>query len=341
MRQDYDLPLDVTVVMPAYNRAALIGRALDSIRAQRRWPREVIVVDDASSDDTVAEVERWSARTGFPVRVERLARNGGAAAARNHGMRLAAGTYIAFLDSDDEHLPGALERLVLALEREPNAVVAFGDATKLTPTRSISGAMFRQKVDFDQVVDPIDPQARLYRLRDPKSTFLKASLIPTCSSCFRRADALAVGGMPTEFRTGEDWLFWLKLTQRGAFVLVADDLSIAHRHPANLTHGASSANTSRDKLVGYLGLLDGSAGITLDTRQRAFTKQLVRERAALLRYQASLLGLRGYFKYVLGVPGYPPKAALAGTIADPKSVVRAFLSTFMRAPAAAPNAADL
>jgi glycosyltransferase involved in cell wall biosynthesis len=341
MRTDRELPLDVTVVMPAYNRAALIGRALDSIRAQRRWPREVIVVDDASSDGTVAEVERWSERTGFPIRLERLTRNGGAAAARNHGMRAAVSTYIAFLDSDDEHLPGALERLVLALENEPNAVVAFGDATKVTPTRSIPNAMFRQKVDFDQVVDPIDQQARLYRLRDPKSTFLKASLIPTCSSCFRRSDALAVGGMPTEFRTGEDWLFWLKLTQRGAFVMVADDLSIAHRHPANLTHGASSANTSRDKLVGYLSLLDGSVGITLDTRQRAFVGQLVRERAALLRYQASLLGLRGYFKYVLGVPGYPRKAALAGTIADPKSIVRALLSTFMRAPAAAPNVADL
>jgi glycosyltransferase involved in cell wall biosynthesis len=341
MRPDYELPLDVTVVMPAYNRAALIGRALDSIRAQRRWPREVIVVDDASSDDTAAEVERWAERTGFPVRLERLARNGGAAAARNHGMRIAVSTYIAFLDSDDEHLPGALSRLVLALEREPNAVVAFGDATKVTPTRSISGAMFRQKVEFDQVVDPIDPQENLYRLRDAKSTLLKASLIPTCSTCFRRDHALAVGGMPTEFRTGEDWLFWLKLTQRGAFMLVADDLSLAHRHPANLTHAASSANTSRDKLVGYLSLLDGSAGITLDTRQRAFVAQLVRERAALLRYQASLLGLRDYFRYVLGVPGYSRKAALAGTIADPKSMLRAFLASFVRPPAAVPNAGDL
>ncbi|MGZ5200846.1 MAG: glycosyltransferase family 2 protein, partial [Telluria sp.] len=94
MRPDLHLPLDVTVVMPAYNRADLIGRALDSIRAQRRWPREVIVVDDASSDDTADEVERWSARTGFPVRVERLARNVGNAAARNHALRLAQSTYV-------------------------------------------------------------------------------------------------------------------------------------------------------------------------------------------------------------------------------------------------------
>jgi glycosyltransferase involved in cell wall biosynthesis len=341
MRPDPDLPLDVTVVMPAYNRADLIGRALDSIRAQRRWPREVIVVDDASSDDTAAEVERWSERTGFAVRLERLARNVGNAAARNHGMRHAQGTYIAFLDSDDEHLPGALERLVAALERQPDAAVAFGDATKVTPTRSIPGAMFQQKVDIDQVADPIDPRARLYRMRDPSSTFLKASLIPTCSTCFRRADALAVGGMPTQFRTCSDWLFWLKMAQRGAFLLLADDLSIVHRHPNNLTNGASSANTSRNKLAGYLSLLDGSLGIKLDARQRAFVGQLVHERAALLRYQASLLGLRDYFKFVLSVPGYSRKAALVGTIADPKSMVRAFLSTFVRAPAAAPNVADL
>lgn len=326
--------LDVSVVMPAYNRSALITRSLDSILHRRR-PREIIVVDDASADDTAEQARLWGERRGFPVTVERVAKNGGAAAARNRGIELATSRYVAFVDSDDEHLPGALERLVSALDQHPDAVLAFGDATKVTPTQTTSGAMFRRKVELDRVADPADPQLSTYRLRDAKSTLLRASLVPTSASCFRRADALAVGGMPTQFRTGEDWLFWLKLTERGAFVLVPDDLALHYRHSENLTHPNSAANTSREKLLGYLSLLDGSAGISIDRAQRAAIEAMVRERAALLRYQASRLGLRGYLRHVMGIPGYSKGAALGSTIADPKSMLRALLCSFTRLPAVA------
>jgi glycosyltransferase involved in cell wall biosynthesis len=326
--------LDVSVVMPAYNRSALITRSLDSILHPRR-PREIIVVDDASADDTAEQARLWGERRGFPVTVERLAKNGGAAAARNRGMALAGSRYVAFLDSDDEHLPGTLERLVGALDEHPEAVLAFGDATKITPTQTITGAMFRRKVDLDRVADAADAQLGTYRLRDAKSTLLRASLVPTSASCFRRTDALAVGGMPTAFRTGEDWLFWLRLSERGAFVLVPDDLALHYRHAENLTHPNSAANTSREKLLGYLSLLDGSAGIAIDRAQRASIEAMVRERAALLRYQASRLGLRGYLRHMMGIPGYSKGAALGSTLADPKSMLRALASSFTRLPAPA------
>lgn len=324
--------LDVSVVMPAYNRSALITRSLDSI-LQRRPPREIIVVDDASADDTAEQARLWGERRGFPVTVARLDKNSGAAAARNRGIELATSRYVAFLDSDDEHLPGALDRLVAALDQHPEAVVSFGDATKVTPTQTISGAMFRRRVDLDRVAEPGDPHLSTYRLRDAKSTLLRASLVPTCSACFRRSDALAVGGMPTRFRTGEDWLFWLKLSERGAFVLVPDDLALHYRHSENLTHPSSAANTSREKLLGYLALLDGSAGIAIDRIQRASIEQMVRERADLLRYQASRLGLRGYLGHMLAVPGRSKKAALGSIITDPKSMLRAFVASFARLPA--------
>lgn len=326
--------LDVSVVMPAYNRAAFIARSLDSL-LQRRRPREIIVIDDASADDSAEQARLWGQRQGFPVIVERLARNGGAAAARNRGMELASSKYIAFLDSDDEHLPGTLERLVRALDEHDDAVVAFGDATKITPTQTISGAMFRRKVDLERVAAPADPQRDTYRLHDAKSVLLKASLVPTCSSCFRRADALAIGGMPTNFRTGEDWLFWLKLSERGAFIVLPDDLALHYRHAENLTHPNSAANTSREKLLGYQALLDGSAGVAIDRQQRAYIEQLVRERVALLRYQSSRLGLRGYLRHMLALPGYSKQAALGSAIADPKSVARALVATFARLPAPA------
>lgn len=323
--------LDVTVVMPSFNRSSLITRALDSVRNQTAWPHEILVVDDASTDDTVAQVEAWRARTGFPVRVERLAKNGGVAAARNRAMELATTRYISFLDSDDEHLPHTLATLVGTLQDCPEAVVAFGDATKVTPTKSIPHAMFGAKVDIGAIADPVGaPGKGRFRLRDAKKTFLKASLIATCSACFVREHALAVGGMPVGYRMGSDWLFWLRLTQCGDFVFVQEDVSLVHRHPDNLTRPGAAADTSIAKLAGYTSILDGALGISVDPAQRSLVEGFVDERIALLRYQSSRLGFDSYLRYANLVPGRPKQSTIAHLLADPKSALRSVVYSFKR-----------
>lgn len=94
----------VSAIVPTFNRAPTLGRALASVFAQTRAPDEVIVVDDGSTDDTGEVLKR------FPqARVLRLAQNRGAAAARNEGIRQARGEYLAFLDSDDEWAPRKLQ----------------------------------------------------------------------------------------------------------------------------------------------------------------------------------------------------------------------------------------
>jgi len=320
--------LDVTVVMPSFNRSSLIVRALDSVRKQSALPHEILVVDDASSDDTVAQVEAWRDRTGFPVRVERLAKNGGVAAARNRAMELATTRYISFLDSDDEHLPDTLARLVAALEESPGAVVAFGDATKVTPSKRTPHAMFGAKIDITTIADPVS--AGRYRLRDAKSAFLKASLIATCSACFIREEALVAGGMPVGYKMGSDWLFWLRLAQRGDFVFVNEDVSLVHRHPDNLTRPGAAADTSIAKLAGYASILDGALGISVDPAQRRLVEGFVDERIALLRYQSSLLGLEGYRRYAKLIPGRPQQSLVEHVLADPKSALRSVFCTFKR-----------
>lgn len=323
--------LDVTVVIPAYNRAGLITRALNSVLKQSSWPREIVVVDDASSDDTVARVETWRDETGFQVRIESLTKNGGVAAARNHAMQVATSRYIAFLDSDDEHLPDTLATLVSALEETPDAVLAFGDATKVMPNKTIPHAMFGAKMDIGAIADPIGPlEQRRFMLRDPKSAFLKASLIATCSTAFRRADAVAIGGMPAGFRNGEDWLFWLMLSQKGNFVFVEKDLSLVHRHPHNLTSPSSAADTSLAKLAGYHAILDGSLGICVDASQRQQVEAFREESIKLLRYQSSRLGFVNYLRYVSRVPGSKKRSLVAHVFTDPKSTLRSVALSFGR-----------
>ena len=106
---------NISVLLPTYQRACVLPRAIDSVLAQTFPVGEIIVVDDGSTDDTAAVVARY----GPSVRYLRQA-NAGAAAARNAGIAAAAGDWIAFLDSDDEWLPHKLQRQAEALDRCPH-----------------------------------------------------------------------------------------------------------------------------------------------------------------------------------------------------------------------------
>lgn len=99
-----------SVVIPSYNRAGFISATLESVFAQSHTAAEIIVVDDGSSDGTVAEV----ARHGKQVRLLPIA-NSGAAFARHHGVLASSATHIAFCDSDDLWAPDHLARLARLL----------------------------------------------------------------------------------------------------------------------------------------------------------------------------------------------------------------------------------
>ena len=104
----------VSVIIPTCNRACVITRALASVYAQTRAPDEVIVVDDGSVDNTEAIV-----RDGFPNARYLYQPNSGVSAARNAGIRAAAGEWIALLDSDDEWLPDKLQRQLQLADGRP------------------------------------------------------------------------------------------------------------------------------------------------------------------------------------------------------------------------------
>ena len=115
----------VSVIVPSHNHGAFLDATLRSVYAQS-WPElDVIVVDDGSTDDTVARLVRWRERG---VRVEHQPQ-GGASAARNRGVALARGDYIAFLDADDLW-PRAdmIEAALACMAAMPDIAWTFGDA---------------------------------------------------------------------------------------------------------------------------------------------------------------------------------------------------------------------
>jgi glycosyltransferase involved in cell wall biosynthesis len=112
----------VSVVIPTWNRRDLVARAVESVLAQTRPPEEVIVVDDGSTDGTAASLAER-----FPDLNLVEQENRGVSAARNRGVHEAAGSWIAFLDSDDRWLETKLERQLAAIEASPDYLLCHTD----------------------------------------------------------------------------------------------------------------------------------------------------------------------------------------------------------------------
>jgi len=187
--------ITVSAVIPCYNRAGTIGDAIASVQSQTRAPLEVIVVDDGSTDGSADIAERYD------VRVIRLPRNRGSAAARNAGIRAAVGDAIAWLDSDDYWEPHHLATIAALLDRYPEAAVAAG-AVRLVGTRS--GTWYGRV--------PEGPPANVLR------NAFYATVVHCIATIVRREALADVGGFDeTEFYA-EDFDIWLRLAREHNFV---------------------------------------------------------------------------------------------------------------------------
>jgi glycosyltransferase involved in cell wall biosynthesis len=111
----------VSVIIPAFNMATYLSEAIDSVITQTYDRVEIIVVDDASTDDTAAVAARYGTALRYVVQPHR-----GQAAARNHGVRVATGRYLAFLDADDLWEPKKLSVQLAAFDSDPSLEIVFG-----------------------------------------------------------------------------------------------------------------------------------------------------------------------------------------------------------------------
>ena len=169
----------VSVIVPVYNRASMIGAAIDSaLRAASDLPMEVVVVDDASTDDTASTVIAYD---DDRVRLLRLDRNGGQSAARNHGLDAARGEYVKFLDSDDLLLPGHLAAELRAMDEGTDIAVSGWCDGYPDGRRTCFEAP-----EFDSIVDDV----------------LAGRAVPTSSALYRRQ---GVSRWDASLRKLDDW----------------------------------------------------------------------------------------------------------------------------------------
>ncbi|HQT30369.1 MAG TPA: glycosyltransferase [Thiobacillus sp.] len=206
------MPPVISIIMPCHNAAVHLPSSVGSVLAQTYSDWELITIDDGSSDSTLA----WL-RTQTDPRVRIHAQpNQGVSAARNAGLALAQGRYIAFLDADDSWDTRCLAQLSAALEGHPEAVLAYCGWQNL----GISGGRGEPFVPPD------------YETAEKIETLFAGCRWPIHAALVKREAVLAANGFDPTLKNAEDYALWLNVATTAPIVRVPEVLAFYHFHGA-------------------------------------------------------------------------------------------------------------
>ena len=243
----------ISVVIPTYNRASLLPRAIRSALAQVTTSDEVIVVDDGSTDDTVAAVRAFGDAICY-LRTER----GGAGAARNRGIAEARGDLVAFLDSDDEWMEHKLDLHRGLFSARPDLLFAFSDMAITT----LSGETLRRYLihwhkdsrPWTEILGPAVPYSSVAPLPTGIDDFAvhtgtlyeqlaRALYVFTSSTVVRRVQAGQALSFEEDLPTFEDWACYGRLAAAGSCAFL--DIETAWQHGHGLGRVSDADQLSR------------------------------------------------------------------------------------------------
>ena len=250
----------VSVVIPTYNSERTIARAIDSVLLQTFESLELIIVDDGSADGTIRRVQQFQ---DGRIRLESQPHNRGAAAARNAGIALARGQWIAFLDSDDTWRPEKLAHQMAALEQRTGNVEASAtgyylhkESRTLPITLALTSEKFRTDIVFGCTISP-------------------GSTLVVSAKVFER-----VGLFDEQLRRLEDWDWLMRFSEHLDMSFVSEPLADIYirqiyGHAAEVRYAAIDAAIARIKIK-HRSRFGSKA------QRRQFLSSLYVERAAAL-----------------------------------------------------------
>jgi GT2 family glycosyltransferase len=212
--------LRFSVIVPSYNAAPLLRRLLETLKQQDRDDFEVVVVDDASTDDTAAMVAAFA-----PFRYHRLEVNSGPAAARNEGARLAAAPFLVFTDADTEFLPDTLSQIARALD--PSGADALVGTYSEEPASR--GFMPRYKALWEHATIVMPARTDGHGIAPIATWAPRAGVV-------RKEAFDQIGGFDTRFRGAdlEDMELGYRLHAAGFTIRLATRVVILHHYPGTL-----------------------------------------------------------------------------------------------------------
>jgi glycosyltransferase involved in cell wall biosynthesis len=255
----------ISVIIPTFNRRAVVGEAVGSACAQQGADFEVIVVDDGSTDGTALALE-----DAFGARIHMLrTENRGVAAARNLGVARSRGALIAFLDSDDLWLPGKLAAQIELFEQHPDIQICQTEEIWLRNGVRVNPCGHHRKPHGDI----FEPSLRLC-LVSPSAVLLQRSL-------FERT-----GGFDEGLPACEDYDLWLRIARDTPVWLIDRPLVVKRGgHADQLSRRFWGMDRFRVAALARL-LTDGQ----LDDRRRTATAAVLAEKCAILAHGAARRG---------------------------------------------------
>jgi glycosyltransferase involved in cell wall biosynthesis len=252
----------VSVVIPVYNGARTVPRALASVFAQLFTDYEVVVVNDGSTDDTGSVLAGYGDR----IHVVRQS-NRGVPAARNAGIHASSGEYLAFLDDDDEWMPEMLARCAAVIDEDPDCVLAYAGALNV----DLAG---RPMPNQDGQTNGIDSPTMAQMLERPWNAVPSRIMV-------RRAMLEQCGGFDERCRTScEDIFFLLRARECGYFRAVPELLVRKTTRP--LYPKALNREQACELLVRLVRERYGAAAI-------GFIREFRRSRVKVMRHMARVL----------------------------------------------------
>jgi glycosyltransferase involved in cell wall biosynthesis len=232
---------DVVVVIPTYNRRAMVCEAVKSVLAQRNAKFELIVVDDGSTDGTWEELTRIAGVANDHaqwemMRIERTP-NRGPAAARNTGVAMATAPFVAFLDSDDLWLPHKLNRQIAFMREHPECAISQTEEIWMRNGRRVNPGARHRKRAGDLFADSL-----LTCLISPSAVIVRRDL-------FRES-----GGLDEDMAAAEDYDLWLRFLTDHEVGLIEEQVVIRRAgHPGQLS--ATVPAIDRFRVLALLKLL--------------------------------------------------------------------------------------
>lgn len=214
----------ISAVIPLFNKERSVARAIRSYIGQKHQDCELIIVDDGSTDRSVAALEPFLTLDGISLVRQQ---NQGVSKARNVGLEQAKSDYVAFLDADDEWQPDHLANINSLIEANPNASLYCTKSGKIDETGRAWTAAGRH--------DPLEPG----RLTDFYDTYHRCQhIVNSSSACVKKAAFLACEGFPVGRTTGEDIYLWFRLAAIG-------DVMYSPAPTARIDLGAENRSTTR------------------------------------------------------------------------------------------------
>lgn len=199
----------ISVIIPTYNRATALSEAIDSVLDQTHENLELIIVDDASTDETPVVVENYQ---DDRIQYHRFQENKGANAARNKGIELATGEYISFLDSDDKFHQTHLQSVIDTLNSETEECAGVFTSCKLVSDGNVVGERLSKEgyVTYDEI--------------------LSSNVIGGFSRITLRSSIFAdVGKLDEELQSSQDYDFFIRVLKEGYVIRGIDEILVTRR----------------------------------------------------------------------------------------------------------------